>query len=406
MDMNGVFKVTSESSPHREVIKVVGVGGGGGNALNNIIRSGVTGVEFLAVNTDMASLSLSEAPTRLILGKELTKGHGAGADPQIGHGAAKESFDELKEVLVGADMVFLTAGMGGGTGTGASPVIAEIARETGSLVVAVVTTPFFWEGKRRKSQADMGIKALQEKVDALIVIENDKLMEISDKNTVLTDAFRMADDVLRQAVQGVTDLILRPALVNVDFADVRSVMQNAGSAIMGIGEGRGDNRAVMAAQAAINSPLMSIPMTGAKGVLFNITGGADVGIFEIHEAAGIINEASDDDANIIWGSAIDEEMEDRIKITVIATGFSDYEQAKSKATPFGKINTGSGSKSTTQRKEKKTSGIKLEPTDLSPDEDGPDMFELPGLPKDSYDVPSYIRKVRRTRDKDKDNGGR
>lgn len=291
-------------------------------------------------------------------------------------------------------MVFLTAGMGGGTGTGASPVIAEIAKETGALVVAVVTTPFFWEGKRRRDQAELGIKTLQEKVDALIVIENDKLMEISDKNTVLTDAFRMADDVLRQAVQGVTDLILRPALVNVDFADVRSVMQNAGSAIMGIGEGRGDTRAVMAAQAAINSPLMSIPMAGAKGVLFNVTGGADVGIFEIHEAARIINEASDEDANIIWGSAVDPEMEDRIRITVIATGFSDYGSIKQKERPFG------GSKpSLPVKQEKRVAGVRLEPADLSQDEDGPDMFELPGLPKDSYDVPSYIRKVRKGREK-------
>ncbi|PIE54935.1 MAG: cell division protein FtsZ [Dethiosulfovibrio peptidovorans] len=392
MEMNGVFNVTAEHSPHREIIKVVGVGGGGGNALNNIIRSGVTGVEFLAVNTDMASLDLSEASTRLILGRDLTRGHGAGADPQVGYAAAKESFDELKELLTGSDMVFLTAGMGGGTGTGASPVIAELAKESGALVVAVVTMPFFWEGKRRNEQAQVGIKTLQEKVDALIVIENDKLMEISDKNTALTDAFRVADDVLRQAVQGVTDLILRSALINVDFADVRSVMQNAGSAIMGIGEGRGDSRAAMAAQAAINSPLMSIPMSGAKGVLFNIAGGPDVGIHEIREAARIINEASDEDANIIWGSAIDEEMEDRIKITVIATGFASYDQCRSqndrKVEPIKGAPSAHGGK-------KKAPSVHLEPTDLSQDDESPNMFELPGVPKDSYDVPAYLRKVRR-----------
>lgn len=394
MDMNGVFKINADNGPHREVIKVIGVGGGGGNALNNIIRSGVTGVEFLAVNTDTASLGLSEAPLRITLGAELTKGHGAGADPSVGYGAAKESFDEIKDSIGGADMVFLTAGMGGGTGTGASPVIAEIAKELGALVVAVVTTPFFWEGNRRKNQAKEGIKTLQEKVDALIVIENDKLMEISDKNTVLTDAFKMADDVLRQAVQGVTDLILRPSLVNVDFADVRSVMQNAGSAIMGIGEGRGDNRAVMAAQAAINSPLMSIPMTGAKGVLFHITGGQDVGMMEIQEAANIINEAADNDANIIWGNGIDPEMEDKVKITVIATGFSDYDEKNTKANPF------SSQVKTAKKAEKKINrSVELEPTDLMAEDDGPNMFELPGLPKDSYDVPSYIRKVKRNKDK-------
>ncbi len=320
--MAELFEIEGSQRQFHEIIKVIGVGGGGGNALNHIVRSGVHGVEFIAANTDIAHLSLSEADIKIVLGRELTKGLGAGADPEIGLRSAEESVDEIRDVLNGADMIFLTAGMGGGTGTGASPVIAQVARENGSLVVAVATKPFQFEGKRRISQALEGIQTLREQVDALIVIPNDRLLEITQKGTTLSDAFRLADDVLRQAVQGVTDLILRPGLVNVDFADVRTIMKDAGTAIMGIGEGKGDDRASKAAHSAIHSPLMDGPISGAKGVLFNVTGGPNVGIHEIQEAAQVVTEAADPQATILWGHVLDPEMDEKIQITVIATGFS------------------------------------------------------------------------------------
>lgn len=322
-EMSDIFQLDKSNYPSREVIKVIGIGGAGNNALNHIIRSGVCGVEFIAANTDMAHLELSEASMRIVLGRELTKGLGAGSDPEIGCKSAQESREEVRAALDGADMIFIAAGMGGGTGTGASPVIASIAREAGALVVAVVTLPFMFEGKRRVSQAGQGIEQLRDKVDALITIPNDRLLSITDKKTSINDAFRLADSVLNQAVQGVTDLILRPGLVNVDFADVKTIMSNAGSAIMGIGEGYGEKRAATAAYNAINSPLMDTNMAGAKGILFNITGGANVGIHEIDEATKIITEAADENAFIIWGHVFDPEMEDSIQITVIATGFSE-----------------------------------------------------------------------------------
>lgn len=322
-EMSDIFQLDKSNYPSREVIKVIGIGGAGNNALNHIIRSGVCGVEFIAANTDMAHLELSEASMRIVLGRELTKGLGAGSDPEIGCKSAQESREEVRAALDGADMIFIAAGMGGGTGTGASPVIASIAREAGALVVAVVTLPFMFEGKRRVSQAGYGIEQLRDKVDALITIPNDRLLSITDKKTSINDAFRLADSVLNQAVQGVTDLILRPGLVNVDFADVKTIMSNAGSAIMGIGEGYGEKRAATAAYNAINSPLMDTNMAGAKGILFNITGGANVGIHEIDEATKIITEAADENAFIIWGHVFDPEMEDSIQITVIATGFSE-----------------------------------------------------------------------------------
>jgi len=380
--MEKMFKVVEHSRAHHENIKVVGVGGGGGNALNHIVRSGVKGVEFIAANTDMASLGLSEATTKLVLGRELTKGLGAGADPEIGYNAAKESFDEIREIVAGADMIFLTAGMGGGTGTGATPVLAEIAKESGALVVAVVTHPFMFEGKKRYRQASEGTGILKEKVDALIIIENDKLLEISDKNTGLTDAFQLADEVLRQAVQGVTDLILCPGLVNVDFADVRTVMKNAGAAIMGIGEAQGDNRAILASQAAINSPLMSTPMDGAKGVLFNVTGGNDVGIYEIQEAARVINEAADEDATIIWGHTIDPEMEEKIKITVIATGFNA-------AMNSGKFKSAPKSVATQKLRPR----VELEESEVITPQEEEDLFKINGVPSNKFDIPTYIRKT-------------
>ena len=331
--MTEIFQLDKSNYPTREVIKVVGVGGAGNNALNHIIRGGLNGVEFIAANTDMAHLELSEAQNRIILGKELTKGLGAGSDPEIGFKSAQESREEIRAAVEGADMVFIAAGMGGGTGTGAAPVIASVAKEADALVVAVVTLPFSFEGKRRVSQANLGITQLKDKVDALIMIPNDRLLSVTEKKTTINDAFRIADGVLHQAVQGVTDLILRPGLVNVDFADVKTIMSNAGSAIMGIGEGYGEKRAATAAYNAINSPLMDTDMSGAKGILFNITGGANVGIHEINEATKIITEAADENAFIIWGHVFDPEMDDSIQITVIATGFDGQGKKEVHADP-------------------------------------------------------------------------
>lgn len=321
--MSVVFDLDKTSRKNREIIKVVGVGGGGNNALNHIIRNGIDGVEFIAANTDSSHLEHSEAAFRIALGKQRTRGLGAGSDPVVGKEAAEESRDEIRAALEGADMVFIAAGMGGGTGTGASPVIANIAKETGALVVAVVTRPFSFEGKRRYAYASDGIASLREQVDALIVIPNDRLVDISTKHTSFTDAFKLADSVLNQAVLGVTDLILHPGVVNVDFADVRTVMSNAGAAIMGIGEGFGENRVAQATHGAINSPLMETPMVGAKKVLFNVSVGPNVGIHEIQEAGEIIKNASDDDALAIWGYMYDPEMEDGVKITVIAADFKE-----------------------------------------------------------------------------------
>lgn len=383
--MEHAFQVHEGPRPHREEIKVIGVGGGGGNALNHIIRSGVTGVHFIAANTDMGSLQLSDATTKITLGEKLTKGLGAGSDPEVGMNSAKETLDKIKEVVTGADMVFITAGMGGGTGTGASPVIAEAAKDAGALVVAVVTFPFSFEMNRRRKQAMAGVAALKEKVDALIVVENDRLLELTDEKTKNADAYKLADEVLRQAVQGVTDLILYPSLINVDFADVRTVMQNAGSAIMGIGVGEGENRAENAAKAAIKSPLMSIPMKGAKGILFNITGGADLGIHEIRKAAQIITETADEDALVIWGHTVDEEMSEKLKITVIATGFTAERDKKGASMNFTK---------TSPRA--KIGGVVLEETEMSsPQPQDEDLFTVTGVPKNPYDIPSIIRKTQK-----------
>ena len=382
MAENGkLFEIdNSKESKYREVIKVVGVGGGGNNALNHIISSGLKGVEFIAANTDVAQLNQNLASIKIVLGEQLTKGKGAGSDPEIGFKAAKESADMIKEILQGADMVFITAGMGGGTGTGASPVIAEVAKETGALVVAVVTKPFIFEGKVRIKQALEGIKNLQDKVDALIVIPNDKLLEISDKKMALLDSFKLADEVLRQAVQGVTDLILRPGLINVDFADVRAVMSNAGSAIMGIGEASGEDRAVMAAKAAINSPLMETPMQGAKGILFNVTGGNNVGIHEVKEAAQVITEAAAEDAIIIWGHVLDPEMDDKLQITVIATGFSPI--STQSETSRGKSMSG-----------KKRSRVDLEEAEVKVPEE--DLFRISGVQVDTFDLPTVVRRKKK-----------
>jgi cell division protein FtsZ len=304
------------------VIKVVGVGGGGTNAVNRMVDAGLRGVEFIAVNTDAQALAMCDADIKLNIGHELTKGLGAGANPDIGQGAAAESRDDIKEALKGADMVFVTAGEGGGTGTGAAPVIAEIAKnEIGALTVGVVTRPFEFEGAKRAKQAAEGIQRLRDNVDTLIVIPNERLLSIVERRTTILDAFREADDVLRQGVQGITDLITIPGLINLDFADVRTIMQDQGSALMGIGTAGGEARSTEAAKAAISSPLLEESVDGATGVLLNITGGRDLGLFEVNEAAEIISTASAADSNIIFGAVVDEGMGDEVRVTVIATGF-------------------------------------------------------------------------------------
>jgi cell division protein FtsZ len=304
------------------VIKVAGVGGGGTNAVNRMVDAGLSGVEFIAVNTDAQALMVCDADVKIHIGSAATRGLGAGSDPAVGQAAAQESRDELKEALKGADMIFITAGEGGGTGTGAAPIVAELGRELGALTVGVVTKPFGFEGRRRAQQAEQGISSLGERIDTLIVIENDRLLQVVEKQTSVVDAFRMADDVLRQGVQGITDLITVPGLVNLDFADVRTIMREAaGSALMGIGSGTGDNRAADAARAAVSSPLLESSIEGATGILLNITGGPDIGLFEVNEAAEVVTSAADQNANIIFGAVIDEAMGDEMRVTVIATGF-------------------------------------------------------------------------------------
>lgn len=322
------------------VIKVIGVGGGGNNAVNRMIEHGVQGVDFIAVNTDSQALNLSKAEVRLQIGAKLTRGLGAGANPEVGKKAAEESREQLEEVLRGADMVFVTAGMGGGTGTGAAPVIAQIARELGALTVGVVTRPFTFEGRKRQTQAIGGIGSMKEAVDTLIVIPNDKLLQIVDKSTPMLEAFREADNVLRQGVQGISDLIATPGLINLDFADVKTIMSNKGSALMGIGIATGENRASEAAKKAISSPLLESSIDGAKGVLMNITGGSNLSLFEVQEAADIVASASDEEVNMIFGSVINENLKDEIIVTVIATGFSEeaLQQQRNTTKPSLNIN--------------------------------------------------------------------
>lgn len=302
-------------------IKVIGVGGGGNNAVNRMIEAGVRGVEFIAVNSDKQALMLSKAEKKIQIGEKLTKGLGAGAKPEIGEKAAEESREQLVEVLKGADMVFVTAGMGGGTGTGAAPVVAECAKEIGALTVGVVTKPFRFEGPRRMKYADAGIVNLKEKVDTLVTIPNDRLLELVDKHTSMLEAFHIADDVLREGVQGISNLIAVPGLINLDFADVKTVMSDAGSALMGVGTGKGEGGAKAAAEAAIKSPLLEAVIDGAQGVLINITGGKEMSLFDVNEASDIITEAADPNATIIFGAVIDEKIGDEIRVTVIATGF-------------------------------------------------------------------------------------
>jgi cell division protein FtsZ len=357
-----------QSGNYLAVIKVVGVGGGGTNAVNRMVDAGLRGVEFIAVNTDAQALLMCDADVKIHIGSKITRGLGAGADPQIGTDAAMESRDELKEALKGADMVFVTAGKGGGTGTGAAPVIAEIARELGALTVGVVTRPFTFEGRKRGDQAEQGIRALREKVDTLIIIPNDRLLQVVEKRTSIVDAFRIADDVLRQGVQGITDLITVPGLINLDFADVRTIMRDAGSALMGIGVASGENRAAEAARAAISSPLLEATVEGATGILLNITGGPDMGLFEVNEAAEIIASASDQDANIIFGAVVDDAMGDQVRVTVIATGFDRRGAQQRPAAAFA---------SSFSR-----------PEQPAADPASTHEFELPG---EALEIPSFLR---------------
>jgi len=312
------------------LIKVIGVGGGGSNAVNRMIRAEMMGVEFISVNTDAQALLQSDAPHKIRIGDKMTRGLGAGADPQVGQRAAEEDSEKIYEALKDADMIFITAGMGGGTGSGAAPVIAEIAKDLGALTVGVITKPFSFEGVRRKLVAEQYSEQLKEKCDTLITIPNDRLREVVDKKTSIVDAFRVVDDVLRQGVQGISDLITVPGLINLDFADVKTIMRDAGSSMMGIGIATGENRAVDAARAAVMSPLLEVNIQGARGILFNVTGGSDLGLFEVNEAAEVIKEAADPEANIIFGTVIDDRMRDEVKVTVIATGFDGTKKTKPK----------------------------------------------------------------------------
>jgi cell division protein FtsZ len=309
-----------EGNAYLAVIRVIGVGGAGLNALDRMIDAGITQVDFVAVNTDIQQLQMSDAPVKVHIGSELTEGLGSGADPEIGRRAAKEAYDQLKRVLRGSDMVFVTAGEGGGTGSGAAPVVAQIAREIGALTVGIVTTPFRFEGSRRKRQADVGVEELREACDTVIVIPNDRLLEVLDKSTSMLDAFRVADDVLRQGVQGICDLITNPGLINLDFADVRTIMKDAGSALMGIGYATGENRAREAAERALRSPLIDTELVAARGILLSIAGGDDLSLYEVNEAAEAVRSAATDDTNIIFGATIDERLAGQIWITVVATG--------------------------------------------------------------------------------------
>jgi cell division protein FtsZ len=357
--------MSAQSGNYLAIIKVVGVGGGGTNAVNRMVDAGLTGCEFVAVNTDAQALMMSDADMKLHIGSAATRGLGAGADPAVGQAAAQESRDELKEALKGADMVFVTAGEGGGTGTGAAPIVAELAHEIGALVVGVVTKPFAFEGRRRAQQAELGIDNLRDRVDTLIVIENDRLLQVVEKKTSVVDAFRMADDILRQGVQGITDLITVPGLVNLDFADVRTIMREAGSALMGIGEASGENRASEAARAAVSSPLLETSIEGATGILLNITGGPDIGLFEVNEAAEVVTSAADQNANVIFGAVIDDAAGDKVRVTVIAAGF------------------GSG-----RRRRRGGPGSVDVPVPSATQPSSPGTFEIPD---DALDVPSFLR---------------
>ncbi len=326
------MSVRDQTGNYLAMIKVVGVGGGGSNAVSRMVDAGLSGVDFIAANTDAQALLVVDADMKVHIGAESTRGLGAGANPEVGRNAAMESRDELKDAIKGADMVFVTAGEGGGTGTGGAPIVAEIARELGALTVGVVTRPFGFEGRKRADQAMMGIEELRDNVDTLIVIENDRLLQVVEKRTSIVDAFRMADDILRQGVQGITDLITVPGIVNLDFADVRAIMSDAGSALMGIGTASGENRAAEAAHTAVSSPLLESSIEGATGILLNISGPPDMGLFEVNEAAEVVTGAADQNANVIFGAVIDDALKDEVRVTVIATGFGPQAQRRRRRT--------------------------------------------------------------------------
>ncbi|TMM27121.1 MAG: cell division protein FtsZ [Actinobacteria bacterium] len=362
------LSVKDQTGNFLAVIKVVGVGGGGTNAVNRMVDAGLTGVEFIAVNTDAQALLMCDADVKIHIGSQATRGLGAGADPAVGKAAAQESRDELKEALKGADMIFVTAGEGGGTGTGGAPILGELAgEELGALTVGVVTRPFSFEGRKRAQQAERGIEDLRDMVDTLIVIENDRLLQVVEKRTSIVDAFKLADDVLRQGVQGITDLITIPGLVNLDFADVRTIMRGAGSALMGIGAASGENRATEAAQAAVSSPLLEASIEGATGILLNVTGGREIGLFEVNEAAEVVTGAADQNANVIFGAVIDESLEDEVRVTVIATGFGPH------------------------RTRRRRPAQVAEPEQLPGEEPQPARREGFDVPDDVLEVPSFLR---------------
>lgn len=369
-------------------IKVIGCGGGGSNAVNRMIAGGLRGVEFITLNTDAQALQLSSADIKLQIGEKLTRGLGAGANPEIGKKAAEESREMIENALRGADMVFVTAGMGGGTGTGAAPVVAEIAKELGALTVGVVTRPFSFEGRKRSSQGELGIAALKEKVDTLIVIPNDRLLEIVDKNTPMLEAFREADNILRQGVQGISDLIAVPGLINLDFADVKTIMTERGSALMGIGVGSGENRASEAARRAISSPLLETSIDGARGVLMNITGGTNLSLYEVNEAADIVSSAADPDVNMIFGAVINEDLKNELVVTVIATGFEEAQRQTAARRP-------QQSAATPNR----PTQISQTPSTTRPvnkeEEDEKSFFSMNNL--DNLDIPAFLRNRRRNK---------
>jgi len=368
-------------------IKVVGVGGGGGNAISRMVAANIKGVEFLAVNTDAQDLHNCKANEKIHIGKNATRGLGAGMNPEIGRQAAEENREEIQQALKGADMVFITCGLGGGTGTGASPVIAEIAKDSGALTIGVVTKPFSFEGAQRRQLAEEGWAQLKERVDALIVIPNDRILQIIDRNTSLIDAFAKVDDVLRQGVQGISNLITYPGIINVDFADIRAIMQNAGSALMGIGSATGEDRAIVAAKAAINSPLLELSIDGAKGVLFSISGGQDLGMLEVNEAAKVITESIDSDAKIIFGAIHDDKLKKgEIKVTVIATGFDEGAPVKTVSLPLkinGAANAETEKKAPSEELFRQSADHKTKKI-VSSDSDLKDETE--------WDIPTFIRK--------------
>ena len=368
-------------------IKVIGVGGGGNNAVNRMIEHGVEGVEFIAVNTDAQALNLSQAEVKLQIGTKLTRGLGAGANPEIGKKAAEESREMLEDALQGADMIFVTAGMGGGTGTGAAPVIAQISKDLGALTVGVVTRPFSFEGKKRATQAFAGAEALKNSVDTMIVIPNDRLLEIVDKNTPMLEAFREADNVLRQGVQGISDLIAKPGLINVDFADVKTIMYDKGSALMGIGVATGENRASEAAKKAISSPLLETSVNGANGILMNITGGMNLSLFEVQEAADLVTSAADSEVNVIFGNVINENLKEEVIVTVIATGFDETQHQENNQPE--KINRQKSypKNQEVQDKESKPQNTKEEPEDK----------ESKSQEDDTLDIPTFLRNRNRNR---------